>query len=72
MTREEVESKIVEKFEEIIDTVKEYEPKTEYFSISMVNGDIQGFNNYFYIEEGVFTEKSGFGKIDFRKELPKK
>ena len=72
MTREEVESKITEKFIEIIDTVKEYEPKTTYISLSFVNGDIQGFNNYFYTEEGVVTEKSGFGKIDFWKELPKK
>lgn len=72
MTREEVENRIIEKFIEIIDTVKEYEPKTTYISVSFVNDSVQGFNNYFYIEEGVFTEKSGFGKIDFRKELPKK
>lgn len=72
MTREEVESKIVDKFEEIIDMVKEYEPKTTYITVSFVNGSIQGFNDYFYIEKGVFTEKSGFEKIDFRKELPKK
>lgn len=72
MTREEVENKIGDKFEEIIDMVKEYEPKTEYFSISMVNGNIHGFNDYCDDEEEVFTEKSGFGKIDFWKELPKK
>lgn len=71
MTREEVENKIGDKFDEIIDMVKEYEPKTEFFSINMVNGNIHGFNDYVDDEE-VFTEKSGFGKIDFWKELPKK
>lgn len=72
MTREEVENRITEKFIEIIDTVKEYEPKTTYITLSFVNGNILGFNDFFYTEEGVFTEKSGFGKIDFWKELPKK
>ena len=71
MTREEVESKIIDKFKDIIDTVKEYEPKTTYITLSFVNGSILGFNDFFYTEEGVVTEKSGFGKIDFRKELPK-
>lgn len=71
MTREEVESKIIEKFEEIIDTVKEYEPKTEYFSISMVNGNIHGYNDYFNEEEGRLTKKIDFGEVNFWKELPK-
>ena len=72
MTREEVENRITEKFIEIIDTVKEYEPKTTYIALSFLNGNIHGFNDYFYTEKGVFTEKSDFGKIDFMKELPKK
>lgn len=72
MTREEIENKVAEMFGEIIDLVKEYEPKTEYFSISMVNGNIHGFNDYFNEKEEMPIKKIDFGEVNFWKELPKK
>lgn len=73
MTREEIENKVAEMFGEIIDLIREYEPKTEYFSISFVNGNILGFNDYFIIENdtGIPVEKKDYGKINFYREKGK-
>ncbi len=66
MTREEIENKVAEMFGEIIDLIKEYEPKTEYVSLSFSSGNIMGFNDYFIKNDtGIPVEKKDYGKINF-------
>lgn len=67
LTREAVEAKIAEMFEKIVEVVKEYEPKTGYFTLSLVEGSIHGFNDFWgEHEEGEeIPDKADFNKIDF-------
>lgn len=72
MTREEIENKVAEMFGEIIDLIKEYEPQTEYISLSFLNGDIMGFNDYFIKNDtGIPVERKDYGKINFFREKGK-
>lgn len=66
LTREAVEAKIAEMFDEIVKVVKEYEPNTEYLSLAYVEGSIHGINDFWEdTDEENHKEKAGFGKIDF-------
>lgn len=67
-----IENKVAEMFGEIIDLIKEYEPQTEYISLSFLNGNIMGFNDYFIKNDtGIPVEKKDYGKINFFREKGK-
>ena len=62
MTRRECEKKLAELMKEAVKVVKEYEPQTEYISLSLTEGSIHGVNEY-------FNKDKNFKKINFWKEL---
>ena len=62
MTKTQCEKRLAELMKEAIEVAREYEPQTEYLSLSLTEGSIHGVNEY-------FNKGKGYKKINFWKEL---
>ena len=62
MTREECEKILKNLMEIAVAVAREYEPQTEYLSLSLTEGSIHGVNEY-------FNKGKDYKKINFWKEI---
>ena len=51
MTREEIESRLMEKAREIRDLVRDYEPDNAYFDFSIMDGERVSFGNEYWASD---------------------